>query len=121
MFLKRSHDRSPEKRQNTHTKIETELDDPTFDNRQRMMSPITEQSNEDSSSPIPVQMTSSQNDSIVTDTLLQLTSFSLKSLNDGDDEYDSVNRDLKQIDENFYIDASKNQISSRDIDEDDRK
>ena len=66
-------------------------------------------------------MVSSQNDSIVTDTLLQLTSFSLKSLNEGDNDYDVTTKGLKQIDENFYIDASKNLPYNRENGEEGKK
>ena len=122
MFSKRSHERNLQKGQSDSIIADNnDLDEPIFNNRNRNMSPITEQSNEDSSSEIPAQMISSQNDSIVTDTLLQLTSFSLKSLNEGDNVYDTSNKALKQIDENFYIDASKNSSSNREVDEEDKK
>ena len=98
-----------------HTNLSNSISDVT----QRNMSPIREQSNEDDNLSIPAQMIVSQNDSIVTDTLLQLTSF---SNNEVDVLYDNVNnKSMKEMDNQCIIHEKKNSTGSIDTEEDENK
>ena len=107
----------------TTSTLRTDPSTNVFDLRRRNMSPIKEQANEeDINSSVHVQMSAPQNDSIVNDALLQLTSFSVHSSNGVDVLYDGrLNTDLQDDDEIYNPYSNKISTCTQDGEEDDKK